>query len=113
MELHHQPAQTVEFVAVIVLDILSRLAPTLVHDSAVLNSREGAPVPVARIGKIEAPILVIAGEASPPALRQSAEAVAAAAREGSYQVLSGQTHDVAIDVLAPVLIDFFSNRALL
>jgi pimeloyl-ACP methyl ester carboxylesterase len=92
---------------------LSRLAPTLVHDSAVLNSREGAPVPVARIGKIEAPILVIAGEASPPALRQSAEAVAAAAREGSYQVLSGQTHDVAIDVLAPVLIDFFFNRALL
>lgn len=89
---------------------LTALAPTLVHDSAVLNNREGAPVPTAGIAKIDAPILVIAGEATPPALRQSSQAVAAAARHGSYQVLPGQTHDVAIDVLAPVLIKFFSSQ---
>jgi len=88
---------------------LRGLAPTLAHDSAVLNSREGGSVPVARIAKIDAPILVIAGELSPPSLRQSSQAVAAAARQGSYQVLPGQTHDVAIDALAPVLITFFSD----
>jgi len=88
---------------------LRGLARTLVHDSAVLNNREGAPVPVARIAKIAAPILVLAGESSPPALRQSGEAVAAAARQGSDQVLPGQTHDVAIAALAPVLINFFSE----
>jgi pimeloyl-ACP methyl ester carboxylesterase len=87
---------------------LCGLAPTLVQDSAVLNNREGAPVPASRIGRIDAPILAIAGEAAPPTLRQSGEAVAAAARHGSYQVLPGQTHDVAIDVLAPVLIKFFA-----
>lgn len=90
---------------------LRSLAPTLVHDSAVLNSRDGVPVPVARIQKIDAPILAIAGELSPPALRQSSQSVAAAAREGSYRVLPGQTHDVSIDALALVLIDFFSHGA--
>lgn len=90
---------------------LRGLAPSLVHDSAVLNNHEGAPVPAARIGRIDVPILVIAGEASPPSLLQSSQAVAAAARQGSYQVLPGQTHDVAIDVLTPVLINFFSGGA--
>ena len=87
---------------------LTALAPTLVHDAAVLNSRGGAPVPAASIGKIDAPILAMAGALSPPALQQAAGAVAAAARRGSYQVLPAQTHDVSVDALAPVLIGFFS-----
>jgi pimeloyl-ACP methyl ester carboxylesterase len=88
---------------------LAARAPTLVHDSEVLNDRDGAPVPVAVIQEIDAPILVMAGELSPPALRASSEAVAKAARHGTYRVLPGQTHDVAIDALAPMLLEFFKG----
>ena len=69
---------------------LSALAPTLVHDSAVLNSREGGGVPTTAIRKIDAPILAIAGEMSPPCC-------------GSRPRRSQQQRDRArFDVLAPV-----------
>ena len=85
---------------------MTPLAPTLVDDSAALDNASGGAVPVAAIKKIAAPILAIAGELGAPPLRQSAERVAAAARQGSFRLLPGQTHDVAPEVLAPVLIEF-------
>jgi pimeloyl-ACP methyl ester carboxylesterase len=88
---------------------LAALAPTLVHDSAVLDSRNGAALPTAAIARIDVPMLVIAGELSPPGLRRASEAVAAAAPNGAYRILAGQTHDVAVAALAPVLIQFFKD----
>jgi hypothetical protein len=89
---------------------LSALAPTLLHDSAVLDNQNGGSVPKDRIARIAAPILVMSGELAPPALRKSSEAVAAAARRGSHRILPGQTHDVAVGALAPVLIGYFAAR---
>ena len=87
---------------------MARLAPTLAHDSAVLDHRNGAPVPVAVVGRIAAPVLALAGAASPAVLRQSAERIASAARQGTFRLLPGQTHDVAPEALAPALADFFA-----
>jgi pimeloyl-ACP methyl ester carboxylesterase len=87
---------------------IAALAPTLAHDSAVLDNQNGGGVPAAAIAKIAAPMLVVAGELSGPGLRKSAEAVAAAARHGTFRVLAGQSHDVQVDALAPVLIEFFA-----
>ncbi len=73
-----------------------RIAPTLAYDAAVLG--DGA-VPD-RFAQIDCPALVLAGGGSPDWFRESARAAAAAISGASYDVLPGQTHDVAADVLA-------------
>jgi pimeloyl-ACP methyl ester carboxylesterase len=89
---------------------LMKFAASLAHDSAVMGDAEGATVPVERIGQISAPILVLVGEKSPPFMQQAAEAIVGAARHGSRTTLAGQTHDVAVDVLAPALVGFYSGE---
>jgi len=41
-------------------------------------------------------------------MQQAARALAEAAPQGRYGVLEGQTHEVAAEALAPVLIAFFT-----
>lgn len=73
-----------------------RMAPTLAYDAAVLGD---GPVPD-RFAQIDSPALVLAGGDSPEWFRESAQAAAAAIPGGAYDVLPGQTHQVAADVLA-------------
>ena len=73
------------------------LAPTLAYDATVMG--DGA-VPVETYAAIGAPSLVLSGGASPPWMRDSAEAAAAAIPHGVTRVLEGQTHDVDPEVLA-------------
>ncbi len=73
-----------------------RMAPTLAYDAAVMG--DGA-VPD-RFGQIGCPALVLAGGGSPDWFRESGQAAAAAIPGAAYDVLPGQTHDVAADVLA-------------
>lgn len=61
------------------------------------------------LAKIEAPVLSIAGDASPVWMRQAAKAVAESVPRGTYRTLEGQTHMAEPDVLAPVLAEFFSR----
>jgi pimeloyl-ACP methyl ester carboxylesterase len=91
---------------------LSAMGRSLVQDADVMNNRDGAPVPNARIKTLEMPVLVMVGERSPPALRQAGERVAAVARTGSYAILPVQTHDVALDALVPVLAKFLANESM-
>ena len=72
------------------------LAPTLAYDAAVMGG--GAPPGVLR--DVQAPTLVLAGGASPAWMRESARAAAEAIPGARFEVLEGQTHDVAADVLA-------------
>ncbi|MCW2911980.1 MAG: hydrolase, partial [Actinomycetia bacterium] len=51
--------------------------------------------------------LVLAGGASPQSLQQAAKATADALPTAEHRTLDGQTHDVAPDALAPVLVEFF------
>ncbi len=72
------------------------LAPTLAYDAAVMGVGEPPP----SLGKIAAPTLVLAGGASPDWMRDSARAAAREIPGARFEVLEGQTHDVAAEVLA-------------
>ena len=61
---------------------------------------------------VKAPALVIDGGANletMPFMHKSATALARAIRHGEQRTLEGQTHDVNLEVLAPVLVDFFTQ----
>jgi pimeloyl-ACP methyl ester carboxylesterase len=85
---------------------LEAIAPTLAHDDDVLA---GGSVPRDLTAAIAVPALVLAGGASPRGLQQAAKATADALPTAEHRTLDGQTHDVAPEALAPVLIEFFAR----
>lgn len=85
---------------------LEALAHTLAYDYEVLG--EGEP-PLDRLAAVARRTLVISGGASPGWLRATARAVADAVPRARHRTLTGQTHEVAPQVLAPVLVDFFAG----
>lgn len=84
------------------------LAPTLAYDDAALGDSR---VPVDLAGRIRIPLLGLAGGATPPFLRHGAEGGAAAAPAGRFELVEGQTHDIAADALEPHLRAFFTVEA--
>jgi pimeloyl-ACP methyl ester carboxylesterase len=84
--------------------MLEAIAPTLAYDDEVLA---GGSVPRDLTSTIAVPALVLAGGASPQELQQAAKATAEALPAAAHRTLEGQTHDVAPDALAPVLVEFF------
>ncbi|HET6858319.1 MAG TPA: alpha/beta fold hydrolase [Streptomyces sp.] len=84
---------------------LVAVAHTLAHDDAVMGD---GTVPVERLGAVRQPVLVVDGGASPQAMREAARTVAKSVRRGRHRTLTGQVHDVAPQVLAPVLREFFA-----
>jgi pimeloyl-ACP methyl ester carboxylesterase len=86
--------------------MLEAIAPTLAYDDEVLA---GGSVPRDLAATIAIPALVLAGGASPQGLQQAAKATADALPTAAFWTLDGQTHDVAADALAPVLVDFFTS----
>jgi hypothetical protein len=85
---------------------LEAIAPTLAYDDQVLGD---GSVPRELASKIAVPALALAGGASPQSLQQAAKATADALPTGEHRTLDAQTHDVAPDVLAPVLTGFFNG----
>ncbi|MFC5216318.1 alpha/beta fold hydrolase [Streptomyces coerulescens] len=85
---------------------LETIAPSLAYDNAVMGD---GLVPRDLLASITAPVLSVAGSASPAWLRDAARAVAETVPEGSYRILEGQTHMVEPDVIAPVLTEFFAK----
>ncbi|MER5472647.1 alpha/beta hydrolase [Streptomyces sp. NPDC002935] len=86
---------------------MEAIAPTLAYDNAAMGDSQ---VPRARLAGVTVPVLSIAGDASPAWMREAARTVAAAAPDGSYRTLEGQTHMVDPQVLAPVLAEFFGTN---
>jgi pimeloyl-ACP methyl ester carboxylesterase len=80
------------------------VAPTLAYDDAIMG---GGAVPAKRLSSIKVPTLVIDGGMSPEFMDKAAQAVADAIPGARRRTLEGQTHDVAPEVLAPVLAEFF------
>jgi pimeloyl-ACP methyl ester carboxylesterase len=83
---------------------LEALAPTLAYDDEVLGD---GSVPRDLASTIAVPALVLGGGASPQSLQQAAKATADSLPAAEHRTLDGQTHDVAPDVLTPVLVEFF------
>ena len=95
-----------------VWSIFEAVAPTLAYDhSAILG--DDASVPTGRAASVAVPTLVMDGGASYPFMHVTAVALAKAMPHGQHRTLEGQTHEVAPEVLAPVLVEFFNSNAAL
>src|SRR5437660_1225092 len=84
--------------------LFEAVAPTLAYDNAIMGN---GSVPTERLASIAVPTLVIDGGASPAFMHNAAQAVAHALPNAQHRTLEGQTHDVAPEALAPVLMEFF------
>jgi pimeloyl-ACP methyl ester carboxylesterase len=82
------------------------VAPSLAYDH-IADLGEDAGVPTETVAKVTAPTLLITGSASFPFMHETARKLARDIPHAQQQVLEGQTHEVAADALAPVLIEFF------
>jgi hypothetical protein len=83
---------------------LEAMAHTLVYEATILGD---GSLPLDRVRAVRAPILALAAGNGPPFMRETAEAVARAARDGRALVLPGATHDLVPEVLGPPLLAFF------
>ena len=83
------------------------VAPTLAYDAAALG--EGSTVPAELAARVQVPTLVMNGTVL-PFMRTTAEALAKAIPNARQRTLEGQPHDVDLKVLAPVLVEFFSEN---
>ena len=82
------------------------VAPTLAYDAAEIGDDRSAPVK--RAANVSVPALVMNGTAIPFML-DTATALAKAIPHAQHRTLDGQTHDVDLKVLAPVLVEFFTK----
>ncbi len=87
---------------------LEAIAPTLAYDNAFMG--QDSSLPKDRLSTIKAPTLIIVGGASPPAMHNTAKELQESIPHADLRVLPGQTHDVNYEILAPMLIDFFSKK---
>ncbi|MGO9957380.1 MAG: alpha/beta fold hydrolase [Solirubrobacteraceae bacterium] len=85
---------------------MQALAHTLSEDLRLTNNGQ---VPVERFERIEAPVLAIAGGASPPWAASTAATLAGALPCASEQIFEGQTHAPADSVVAAALATFFGS----
>jgi pimeloyl-ACP methyl ester carboxylesterase len=86
------------------------VAPTLAYDAAVMG--EDASVPTERAARVAVPALIMDGEASRtsyPFMHITAVALAEAMPHAQHHKLEGQTHEVAAEALAPILVEFFKG----
>ena len=69
----------------------------------------GNPLPPQRWVSVTVPVLVMDGGASPPWARNAVQALVDALPRAQCCTLKDQTHVVAPEGLAPVLIEFFKG----
>ena len=89
---------------------LEAIAPTLAYDSEVMGDigRDGT-IPVDQASRVIVPALVLTGGADYPWMTDVGRQLADALPNGRHRVLEGQEHTVPLEVLVPVLEDFFSD----
>jgi pimeloyl-ACP methyl ester carboxylesterase len=85
------------------------IAPTFGYDAATLG--EDGSVPTKKAAGLDVPTLVMDGGASYPFMQVTATALANAIPNAQHRTLEGQTHEVAAEALAPVLVEFFNSYA--
>ncbi|TMD61346.1 MAG: alpha/beta hydrolase [Chloroflexi bacterium] len=96
--------------AALVLEAAIQLGPPikkLALHAAILG--EDSSIPTQRIAVVTAPTLVINGGASFPFMNDTAQALSKAIPNAKLRTIEGQTHDVDVDLLAPVLGEFFAG----
>ncbi|MBO0915899.1 alpha/beta fold hydrolase [Streptomyces laculatispora] len=85
---------------------LESVAHTLAYDDALLG--DGA-VPAQRFASVTARTLVVGGGFSPDTARAASQELADALPRGRHRTLTGQARELAPQVIAPVLAEFFTR----
>ncbi len=83
------------------------VAPTLVYDATAVGGGDRS-VPVDRAARLSRPTLVMNGTVI-PFMRPTAIALAKAIPHAQQRTLEGQSHDVDMKILAPLLVEFFTQ----
>jgi pimeloyl-ACP methyl ester carboxylesterase len=86
---------------------MKAIASSLPYDSAVMGD---FGFPAERISVVTIPTLACAGEKSPALLRNAVEAVTKTLPNAQNRILAGQTHNVSVKVLAPVVGSFLRGE---
>lgn len=82
------------------------IAPTIAYDAAAVGEEAAVATDTAKA--VTLPTLVMAGSESYPFMQASAATLANALPHGALRILEGQSHEVAPEAIAPVLIEFFT-----
>jgi alpha-beta hydrolase superfamily lysophospholipase len=82
------------------------IAHTLAYDATIMGDYS---LPTERAAAVRIPTLVLDGGASFAWIGETAQALADVLPHGQRRTLEGQTHDVAAEVIAPVLVEFFNG----
>ena len=86
------------------------VAHTLAYDAAVMgDTMSDDASPLERWASVTVPALVMDGGASPEWVHRGAQALSDVLPDAQRRTLEGQTHDVAPEVLAPALKEFFAG----
>jgi pimeloyl-ACP methyl ester carboxylesterase len=85
------------------------VAHTIAYDGRFMRDHmRGNPESLRRFAGVQVPTLVLAGGGSPSWLKDAARALAEVLPNAEHRILPDQTHDVDVDVLAPVVDEFLS-----
>jgi pimeloyl-ACP methyl ester carboxylesterase len=88
---------------------LEAVAHTLPYDYAVMDGTvHGRPLALEPWSSIAVPTLVLTGAKSPASLQVAADALAARMSDATRGRLAGQSHNVSMRVLAPVVGEFLA-----
>src|SRR5262249_53343245 len=86
------------------------VAHTLSYDAAAVgDSGSGSPTPLEQWASLQVPTLVLDGGASQPYQHNADTQLAATLPHAERQTLPGKSHEVAPEVLAPVLAEFLTR----
>lgn len=89
---------------------LTAVAHTLPYDFAVMGETvKGKPLAAKEWAPVTIPTLAMDGEKSPATNRQAVQALVDILPNAQRRTVEGQSHNVSMDVLAPVLDEFFSG----
>jgi pimeloyl-ACP methyl ester carboxylesterase len=90
---------------------LEAVAHTLPYDYAVMGETvHGKPLAHEPWASIATPTLIVDGGKAPPSLRNAADALAERLPDAERRTLDGQSHNVSMKMLAPVLEEFLLDR---
>lgn len=90
---------------------LEAVAHTLPYDYAVMGDTvHGKPLAREPWASIATPTLVVAGGKSPASLRKASDELAERMPNADRRILEGQSHNVSMKMLAPVLEEFLLDR---
>jgi pimeloyl-ACP methyl ester carboxylesterase len=92
---------------------LKATAHTLPYDWAALGKHNmyGAPLDADEWASVTVPALVVHGAKSPAELQQGSRALAEVLPNAELRALEGVRHNVKMNLLAPLLADFFTREA--